>query len=261
MRLTKHQGLGNDFLVLLDLEGRHPVDADLARRLCDRHRGVGADGLIRVMAGREGADLTMELRNADGSAAETSGNGLRCLGQAVVLCGVLEGPVLTVGTAAGRRRVEMHGVGAASVEMGRARVVKSAPQWSDLGPDDVRRSEQVDMGNPHVVLQVPDPAKVNVTVHGSAYDRRARDGTNVEFISIDPEGITMRVWERGVGETESCGSGACAAAFAARQWFLTDERVTVHQPGGELEVVLGPDDEVTLRGPVEYVATVELPDR
>ncbi|MDP9386895.1 MAG: diaminopimelate epimerase, partial [Actinomycetota bacterium] len=94
LTLTKHHGLGNDFLVLVDLEGRHPVDAGLARALCDRHRGVGADGVIRVTAGTEGADVTMQLRNADGGLAEMSGNGIRCLAQAVVDAGVVPGPDL-----------------------------------------------------------------------------------------------------------------------------------------------------------------------
>src|SRR5438309_4012356 len=84
VRLEKYHGLGNDFLILLDTDGTQPIDAELTRRVCDRHRGVGADGLIRVTGGREGADLTMELRNADGGEAEISGNGIRCVGLAAV---------------------------------------------------------------------------------------------------------------------------------------------------------------------------------
>src|SRR5919202_530617 len=105
LTFTKHHGLGNDFLVLLDLDDRHPVDEELARAVCDRHRGVGADGVIRVTAappGR-GADVTMHLRNADGSEAEMSGNGIRCLGQAVVDAGVVAGPSVAVATVAGMR--------------------------------------------------------------------------------------------------------------------------------------------------------------
>ncbi|MGH9164186.1 MAG: diaminopimelate epimerase, partial [Acidimicrobiales bacterium] len=92
LNLTKHHGSGNDFLVLLDLDGGHPVDAGQARALCDRHRGIGADGVIRVTAGTGGAEVTMELRNADGGVAEISGNGLRCVAQAVLDAGLVAGP-------------------------------------------------------------------------------------------------------------------------------------------------------------------------
>src|SRR6186997_2153257 len=105
MRLTKHHGLGNDFLVLLDLTGTQPISAELAVALCDRRTGVGADGLLRVSAGTDGADVTMELRNADGSRAEMSGNGIRCLAQAVFQAGLVAPPVLRVATDAGLRTV------------------------------------------------------------------------------------------------------------------------------------------------------------
>jgi len=125
LTLTKHHGLGNDFLVLIDLDGAHPVDEALARALCDRHRGVGADGVIRVSGGPAdgSAELTFELRNADGSPAEMSGNGMRCLAQAALSAGIVEGPVFSVATPAGSRRVtvrpaEAPGVIWASVEMG-----------------------------------------------------------------------------------------------------------------------------------------------
>ncbi len=107
MRLTKHHGLGNDFLVLLDLDGIHPVSAEEAIDLCDRRTGIGADGLLRVTAGTDGADVTMQLRNADGSVAEMSGNGIRCLAQAVFQAGVVSPPELRVATGAGVRTVRV----------------------------------------------------------------------------------------------------------------------------------------------------------
>src|SRR5207248_996894 len=105
MKLVKYHGLGNDFLILLDLDERERVDSERARKLCDRHRGVGADGLIRVTGGGEGSDVSMRLWNADGSEAETSGNGLRCVARAVIDAGVRSGPELVVLTAAGRKQV------------------------------------------------------------------------------------------------------------------------------------------------------------
>src|SRR5687768_6362973 len=105
MRLTKHHGLGNDFLVLLDLDGTRPVSPEDAVALCDRRTGIGADGLLRATRGTDGADITMELLNADGSLAEMSGNGIRCLAQAVFQAGLATPPVLTVATDAGLRTV------------------------------------------------------------------------------------------------------------------------------------------------------------
>src|SRR3954469_15863907 len=128
MRLSKYPGLGNDFLVLIDADGNQPVDADLARRVCDRHRGVGADGLIRTTRSKA-ADLVMELWNADGSRAEMSGNGIRCLVHAAVDAGLVHGPLITVATDAGvkavsRRSSTEPGVARFSVDMGVAKITR-----------------------------------------------------------------------------------------------------------------------------------------
>ena len=251
MQLTKHHGLGNDFLVLLDLDGNQPVDETIARALCDRHRGIGADGLIRVTAGRDGADVSMELRNADGGRAEMSGNGIRCLAQAVIDAGVARGPVLTVATDAGVKHVKIGpeqepGLRRATVDMGPAK--QSFAVTVELDAENITC---IDMGNPHLVVLVQDPGKAEL----SAY---ADDG-NVEAIAAGPEqdAITMRVWERGVGETEACGTGACAAAFAAHDWGLVGTTVTVHQPGGDAVVELR-DDTILLTGPAQRIATIEV---
>ena len=238
MKLEKYHGLGNDFLVLLDLDGVQPVDGAMARALCDRHRGVGADGLIRVTAGP-----TMELYNADGGRAEMSGNGIRCLALALVDAGLAEGGEITVATDAGPRRVVVGAGGDISVDMGVASV-ESGPGHSLL----------VDMGNPHAVLEVQDPYDVDL-------DREARrfgGQVNLELVAAGPgaDELTMRVWERGVGETLACGTGACAAAVAAHKWGIVGHRVTVHQPGGAVLVELA-DYRIVLTGPATWVATVE----
>ena len=159
LRLTKHHGAGNDFLVILDADDRRPLTSTEVRVLCDRRRGVGADGVLRVMRGRAGSALTMDLHNADGSPAEMSGNGIRCLVQAAVDAGwVAPGPV-PVATAAGLRTVHYRagdrpGLGFASVDMGQ---VTLGPEL-DAGalPEEiaasVRFARTVDMGNPHIVL-------------------------------------------------------------------------------------------------------------
>jgi len=259
LTLTKHHGAGNDFLVLMDPDDRHPVAPEMVRALCDRRFGVGADGVIRVLAGREGTDLSMELHNADGSPAEMSGNGIRCLAQAAVDAGVVARPGFTVWTPGGVRTVEYTAGGApgsaeVSVDMGKA----------ELGPDQVqqfddRRARTVDMGNPHLVLLGPDPSQVDVAGLGPRLQEVHPGGINVEFIAVGsgPDQLTLRVWERGAGETLACGTGSAAAAAAAHSWGLVGDRVAVRNPGGTLTVELGSDG-IRLSGPTRKVADLEV---
>ncbi len=258
MQLSKHHGAGNDFLVVTDPDGRAEIGADLARALCDRRFGVGADGVLHLLPGRGGCDVAMELFNADGSRAEMSGNGIRCLAQAAVDAGMVTPPSFTVATDAGPRRVEYRAGGQdggarVSVDMG-------APS---LGPDQPqhfadRRARTVDMGNPHLVLLGPDPASVDVVEVGRGLQGAFAAGINVEFVAVVPgsDEITLRVYERGVGETLACGTGSCAAAAAAHAWGLVGRRVTVVNPGGPLEVTL--DDHAWLEGPAWRVADLSV---
>ncbi len=259
LRFTKHHGAGNDFLVLIDIGDESPVEPALVRALCDRRFGVGADGVIRVLAGGEHADVGMDLHNADGSVAEMSGNGIRCLAQAAVAAGLVQPPRFTVSTLTGVRTVDYRpdtvpDAAEASVDMGMASLGDDQPQQF---PE--RRARQVDMGNPHLVLLGPDPAGVDVAELGSRLQGVHPGGINVEFISTGPgpNAITLRVWERGVGETRACGTGSAAAAAAARSWGLVGETVDVHNPGGTLRVELGSDG-ILLSGPVRKVADIEV---
>ncbi|MDQ1373113.1 MAG: diaminopimelate epimerase [Actinomycetota bacterium] len=237
LNLTKHHGLGNDFLVLLDLEARHVVDGSTARAVCDRHRGVGADGLVHVTAGSDGADVTMVLYNADGSRAEMSGNGISCVAQAVVMAGVVSGPDVTVATDAGTRTVRLDG-DRATVDMGEV-VVKTDGDGL-----------LVDVGNPHLVLR--DEGQ-DLTEIG-----RRHPDLNVELIAWDGNALSMRVHERGVGVTDSCGTGAVASAAAGREWGMAGDRVVVAQPGGRTDVDLsGATARYTV--PVVFVARIEVP--
>ncbi len=259
LHLTKHHGSGNDFLVLVDLDESSPLEPDLVRALCHRRFGVGADGVIRVLTGCDQADLRMELRNADASVAEMSGNGIRCLAQAAVECDLVVPPRFTVSTLAGVRTVEYlpgeaPGSAVASVDMGEAVLGPDQPQqFSD------RRARRVDMGNPHLVLLGSDLDQVDVAGLGTRLQGVHPGGINVEFISVGPGpgAISLRVWERGVGETQACGTGSCAAAAAAASWGLVGETVEVHNPGGTLQVSVGSDG-VRLKGPVRKVAEVDV---
>jgi diaminopimelate epimerase len=267
MRLTKHHGFGNDFLVLLDDDVSHPLDANVARALCDRRTGLGADGLIRAERPGVAADdavAAMDLRNADGSSAETSGNGIRCLAQALILAGWADGPTIPIRTGAGRRVVTLHDRSDPltydlSVDMGLARLSGETPEWAG-GP--IRRGLRVDVGNPHLVFEVEgrDDA-VDLVDLGERVNAKEPDGANVHLLMGEGgHRIAIRTYERGVGPTLAWGTGACAAAVAARAWGLVGEIVAVEQAGGTADVTVGDDGAVVLRGPATFVATVELPE-
>ncbi len=259
LRLTKHHGLGNDFLVLLEA----PPDLDtgaLACRACDRHRGIGADGLLVARAGRDGADVGMELRNADGSRAEMSGNGVRCFAQAVWDARPELGPTLVVATDVGLREVRRVGADGpghllASVDMGLVKVCSDGAQW--VGGS-INAAVLVDAGNPHLVLLDAGVASVEVGVAGPRIEATFPGGLNVEWVWPGPgaDELTLRVWERGAGETQACGTGSCAAAAAAVSWGCVGPDVVVHNPGGDLRVTLG--GTAVLTGPAVRVASVEL---
>jgi diaminopimelate epimerase len=272
LRVSKLHGAGNDFLVTVAADGRAPA-ASVAARLCDRHIGVGADGLITLLPGRDGADCTMELRNADGGVAEMSGNGIGCLSWVAVREGLGDGKRLVVDTGGGRREVELDldpatgALVAATVDMGPvtfepADIPLDAPSALDLEVTFHGVTYQGDaagMGNPHFVLLVDDPETTRVTQHGPHLetDPRFPRRTNVEFIAVTaPDELTMRVWERGVGETLSCGTGVCASAAVAHRRGLVGEHVTVRVRGGTHEVDLGAT--VRLHGPVTHVFDTEV---
>lgn len=266
LHLTKHHGAGNDFLVLLDPARQVIVIDELARALCDRRTGVGADGLLHVErpADRD-ADFDLTVWNADGSIAETSGNGLRCAAQALVDAGLapLDLSIRTGGatrqlnvepeTAPGHRQV--------TVGMGTATLVSEGPSVTERLPADALPATHaaiVDVGNPHVVAVVRDLADVNPQFMPTVAEWAAGRPANLEVIALAAGDIRMRVWERGVGETFACGSGSVAAAAAARNWGLVGDAVAVHTTGGTVNVALGDDGEALLTGPAKFIARIEV---
>jgi diaminopimelate epimerase len=270
MRLTKHHGLGNDFLVVLDADSSHPLDPALARALCDRHTGVGADGILRASpAAGATARARMELLNADGSRAEMSGNGIRCLAQAVLLGWPDVGTEIPIETDAGLRTVTVHEqvdavTHSLSVAMGPARIEGEAPEWAGGA---IAHALAVDTGNPHLVLDASaagaDADAIDLVALGESVNAKVPAGANVHLLTAgpgEPGSVTIRSYERGVGLTQACGTGACASAAAARVWGLAGDRVAVDMPGGRAEVTLGAsdDDDVVLRGPATFIAEIDL---
>jgi diaminopimelate epimerase len=268
---AKYQAAGNDFVVVEDLEGEFPISAEEATALCDRWTGVGADGVIRVGAGRATA-FAFELWNADGSTSAMSGNGMRCLGAYVFERGLTDERSFEVWTPAGVRRVELETDGSdvtgGIVDMGtpgftKAQIPMVGPAWEtflgqpfDLGDGRSTVASALSMGNPHLVLFLEeDPERYHVEHIGPALERHEwfPERTNVEFARVGPDRIDVRVWERGVGETLACGTGACAVAVAAHETGLAQGSVVVRFRGGDLRVTRASDGTVRLGGPVAFV--------
>ncbi len=260
MRLTKHHGLGNDFLVALSSANPSIApDVGFAKWVCDRRRGIGADGLIYGLTSDD-ADATMVLLNSDGSRAEISGNGIRCFAQALLRSrGRAEGE-LTVSTDGGIRHLvaaatEDPDVMSVTAEMGPVTDGPTLP--ASLGVD-VIEAIGLGIGNPHLVLHVPDLSAIDPAAAGPPIEAQVAGGVNVHFLVADgPDRIRLTHWERGAGVTEACGSGASVSAEAARRWGLAGDRVDVVMPGGTATVQLG--DVVRLTGPATFVGEVITP--
>ena len=271
LSVTKHSGLGNDFLVLDRREASALSNAqvaeidwpNMARNWCNRKTGIGADGLL--LLGRVNANtLTMRLFNSDGSLAEMSGNGIRCLAQAAQMADGLTSEVeYAVTTDAGERRVVVTPQANdpltvdASVDMGPIGTLVEPSGWSTLECDPMRPVMHISVGNPHSVVGVEDVAIVPLKELGEKVPQ-----INLEIIEPGPEvnAITMRVHERGAGITQACGTGACASAWAAVQWGLVPKsasEVIVHMDGGDVKVRVNEpiSGSVTLIGPAQFIRT------
>jgi diaminopimelate epimerase len=279
MEFTKLHGTGNDFVVV-DARALDRDWAELAGRICDRHFGVGADGLI-LAAPSERADVRMRIFNADGSEAEMSGNGMRCLVKFAVERALVEprADEFDVQTGAGilRVRIMTSGGRVTSVResMGPPRLdPRDIPVAVEMEPPIRRLNVAVDghtlavtpvsMGNPHAVhFQQDAVAAFPLDTVGPLVEHHALfpNRTNFEVVRMTGSASAeMRVWERGVGETLSCGSGASATMVAARLLGLAGDALELRVPGGVLDLAWDGEGDVILMGPVEEVFTGEWPD-
>jgi diaminopimelate epimerase len=288
LTFTKGHGTQNDFVLVPDLDGALDLDPDTVRLLADRRAGVGGDGVIRVVRTRDVAEVAdqapqaewfMDYRNADGEPAEMCGNGVRVFVAYLLREGLAhlgDGEALAVATRAGTKLVRRAG-DLLAVDLGPWRVVGGDAALAGGGDAQVLAGGlggavnglSLDLGNPHTVVVLPGLAELRaLELHRApVVEPTPPNGTNVEFVVVEGAGhVAMRVHERGVGETRSCGTGAAAAALAARAWTAVagggevDEwRVDV--PGGQLRVRVLASGTVELAGPAELVAdgTVQLP--
>lgn len=269
---TKGHGTENDFVVLDDPDGALALDAATVAALADRRAGIGGDGVIRAVrsrragigAGADAPEWFMDYRNADGSIAEMCGNGVRVLAAHLRRTGHVTEDRFEVLTRAGVRTVEILAEPGTAGEPWSVRVGMGTAR-SEHGPRTVRIAGQrlevtdVDMGNPHAVAFLPgDIALEDLDLtRRPALDPEPVGGANIELVSErGPHHVAMRVHERGVGETRSCGTGVAAVAVAAAQRAgdNSGQPWTVDVPGGRLQVGWTPDGEVTLTGPAQLVA-------
>ncbi len=279
MNFAKMHGLGNDFVVV-DGFKEHLDDSilsDLAIRTCDRHFGIGGDGLILVLPS-EVADHRMRMLNPDGSEPQMCGNGIRCAAKFAYEHGICTANPARIETLAGimvvSLSIEGGNVVAARVEMGRPRLDRGEIPFGGPGNGRVVAENMtvegrdyavtcVSMGNPHCVTFVDDVEAFPIHSIGPSFEHHPffPERTNTEFAQIiNRSELRMRVWERGAGMTLACGTGACATAVAAILNGHTDRRVTVHLDGGDLLIEWPADDtSVMMTGPAVEVFTGEIP--
>lgn len=252
MIFTKMHGLGNDYVCINCFRERVEDPPGFARTLCDRHYGIGADGLILICPSKV-SDFKMEIYNSDGSVAGMCGNGIRCLGKYVYDYRLTGKETLSIETKSGIRNMHLHiqdgKACGAMVDMGVPRLnAHSIPILSEKDlvindPIEVQKKNYrmtgISMGNPHAVIFLEEINGISLEETGRELEFHPRfpERANIEFCQVTArDRMEIRVWERGVGETLACGTGACAAVVASVLNDLTDEEVIVKLLGGELSV-------------------------
>ena len=274
IEFAKYHGLGNDFILIDNLSSSEPVvTPEQAIKLCDRHFGIGADGVIFALPGRDGTDYSMRIFNSDGSEPEMCGNGIRCLAHFV---NKLQGstnnlPQHSVHTLAGVIKPQIMPDDQVKVDMGVPKL-EAAEIPTNLSIDDHKVIDQplevagqswsvtcVSMGNPHCITFVEDVATIPLEIIGPQFEHHPAfpQRINTEFIQVvRRDYLRMRVWERGAGATLACGTGACAALVAGVLTRRCDRTATVELPGGPLTIAWSDmDQKLYMTGPAERVFT------
>lgn len=274
IQFAKYHGLGNDFILIDNRQTVEPyLTPEQAVQWCDRHFGIGADGVIFALPGQSGTDYTMRIFNSDGSEPEMCGNGIRCLARFIA---ELEGKdtesivvSYLIHTLAGVITPKLQPDGSVTVDMGVPRLLASEIPTTLLGPNEKVINQPlevagktwevtcVSMGNPHCITFVEDVNSLPLEAIGPQFENHAAfpQRTNTEFIQvINPNYLKMRVWERGAGITLACGTGACASLVAAVLTGRSEHKATVELPGGCLAIEWSEADQrLYMTGPAEKV--------
>ena len=267
MRFTKMQGIGNDFVVVDGFAYTNiPDPGGLSQRICDRHFGVGADGLI-WMVPSDCADARMRIFNSDGSEPEMCGNGLRCAALFLKEKDLCTKDEMTIETLAGVLRVQLQG-SLITADMGEpcleAAKIPVAADTNRVTIDVDGRAVEffcVSMGNPHAVTFDLYPENADFYRLGAMLEKHPLfpAKANIEFCRVEADGVRVRVWERGDGETLACGTGACAVLTAAASLGLSPRKQNIHLPGGTLTIHWQEDNHLAMQGPAVTVFEGDFP--
>lgn len=273
MRFVKMQGLGNDFIIMDDMQQSLSITPDMAREICHRRLGVGADGLMLVRPSKE-ADVTMFLYNSDGSVAEMCGNGIRCFAKYVYDSGIVKKTDFAVETLAGIKIIHLT---LEDGEVAGVRVNMGSPAFDKadipmIGEGECRLEQIAVLGRkftcsaantgvPHLVVYVDDISEEDILKYGAALETHPLFPAkiNVNFAQIKgKDRITVRTWERGCGRTFACGTGSCAAAVCAARDSYTNKNATVELAFGELYIEWAQDGSIYMTGPAKTVYEGEI---
>lgn len=277
----KMHGLGNDFIMINDLKEQIDDYKNLAKKLCDRHFGIGADGIILIQnSQKDKADFKMRIFNPDGSEAEMCGNGIRCFAHYLHINDLTNKKSLTIDTLAGLIKPEIIEYGpyqsTVKVNMGKPdyslerlhidqKLIDANIKKLFNYPLEVEGKEYiingVSTGNPHVVIYVDNLDQINVKKIGPKIEEHPlfKKGTNVEFAEIiDEDEINVKVWERGAGATLACGTGACATTAVSIAQNRVERDVQINLPGGPLQISQNNQDEMMMTGPSTFVFKGEI---
>lgn len=274
MKFIKMHGLGNDFIILNNFDGEVEDPAALSALLCNRHLGIGGDGLVLILPSSKAA-ARMRIFNPDGSEAEMCGNALRCIAKYLYDTGKVKEEFFTIETMKDFKHVNLEvskgEVENVEVDMGEpildsvdipvTGTARRIVEEKLLIEDEEVKFTAVSMGNPHCILFVDSVDKAPVTTLGPKVEEHSSfpQKTNVEFVEVlDRNNVKMRVWERGVGETSACGTGACATAVASALKGVTDRQVTVKLLEGDLIIKWQENNRVLMKGPAEYAFKGEI---
>ncbi|MDP7033799.1 MAG: diaminopimelate epimerase [Planctomycetota bacterium] len=269
MPFIKMQGIGNDYVYIDEKVCSVSDPSALSIQLSNRHTGIGSDGLI-LIGPSESADARMQMWNADGSQAQMCGNGIRCVAKYLADSGQVSTNTFTIETLGGVKNIEVHRQGGdvkqVSVDMGlpgldRADIPMVGPPGRVIEEELEQSGERwqitaVSMGNPHIVVFVDDPRSYPVESVGPILESHPSfpQRTNVHFAQIiHSQEIRMRAWERGSGETQACGTGACAVLVAGALTQRTERQAKIHLPGGELQIEWLPSGRIRMTGPAVEV--------
>lgn len=271
LNFAKYEGIGNDFIIINNLDNSISLSQEQIAKLCDRNFGIGSDGLI-LARGSETADFFMDFYNSDGSIAEMCGNGIRCFAKYLFDEGLTNKTTIDIETRAGIKTIDFifndSAVAGARVDMGEPILeTEMVPVKFNAGHligqtltvnGTSFQATCVSMGNPHCILFVEDLQTAPVRTLGPEVETSDHfpQKTNVEFVRvIDDNEIELRVWERGCGETLACGTGACATLVACALNNKTGRTAVIHLPGGDLNITWDEDNHVILEGPANRIFT------